>query len=80
MHYPENLLDSNLILTWAFFKLQETEDECIRRRKMLYSKNDTKAEIVRICAKFRACNEKKYDDMEFTVYDALNDGCKDSHH
>uniref|UniRef100_A0A8R1TMJ6 Presenilin n=2 Tax=Onchocerca TaxID=6281 RepID=A0A8R1TMJ6_ONCVO len=54
--------------------LQETEDECIRRRKTLYSKNDTKAEIVRICAKFRACNEKKYDDMEFTVYDALNDG------
>ncbi|VDO45592.1 unnamed protein product, partial [Onchocerca flexuosa] len=57
-----------------FFKSQETEDEYIRRRKTLHSKNDTQAEIGRICVKFEACNEKKYDEIKLTVYDALNDG------
>ncbi|CAG9536465.1 unnamed protein product [Cercopithifilaria johnstoni] len=53
----------------------EATHKCIRRRKTACSKNDIPVEIVqKICAKFKITNDRRSDETNFTVYDALNDG------
>ncbi|CAG9536466.1 unnamed protein product [Cercopithifilaria johnstoni] len=76
---------SDQVLRFLMFTAEDTNDEpceeieathkCIRRRKTACSKNDIPVEIVqKICAKFKITNDRRSDETNFTVYDALNDG------